>query len=109
MADTAWKEVDTTTIQNCWKKSGILPNKLLNSPSNKPSVTPSVLITSLLNTESTRSTDTADVEIEQALSHLEEHRVLQHGNQMDINELLNPVNEDKIHTLHLSVPTVTEV
>ena len=26
LADVAWNEVDTTTIKNCWKKAGILPD-----------------------------------------------------------------------------------
>ncbi|KAG6895670.1 hypothetical protein C0993_009323 [Termitomyces sp. T159_Od127] len=38
--------------------------------------------------------NTADAELEKALSHLEEHGVLQHKNS---NESLNPINEDKMY------------
>ena len=46
IADIAWKEVTVETIHNCWYKTGILPESLLN-PSDVP--TPSVPISTLLN------------------------------------------------------------
>ncbi|KAG5346133.1 hypothetical protein C0989_000976, partial [Termitomyces sp. Mn162] len=39
----------------------------------------------------------ADVEVQKALSYLEQHGVLQHKNWMDIDELLNPINENKMY------------
>ncbi|KAH0578450.1 hypothetical protein H2248_003596 [Termitomyces sp. 'cryptogamus'] len=79
MAHTAWKEVDTTTIQNCWK-TGILPDELLQS--NGPASTTSLPVSSFLNIEHTQHTDPINT----------------HKNWMEINELLNPINEDKMHT-----------
>ncbi|KAG5350322.1 hypothetical protein C0989_011591 [Termitomyces sp. Mn162] len=92
-----WKEVDTTTIWNCCEKSGILPQELLNSPSNEPAGILSVPISLLLNAKSVKSIDTFNIKVEQALSHLEKLGVFQHANHMAINELLNPVNEDKMY------------
>ncbi|KAG6886781.1 hypothetical protein C0992_002405, partial [Termitomyces sp. T32_za158] len=87
MANVAWKEVDTTTIRNCWKKSGILLDTLLN-PASDSSATPFIPVSSLLSSEA---------EVTNALSHLEKIGVLQANNQMDINELLNPANEDNMY------------
>ncbi|KAG5340230.1 hypothetical protein C0989_002462 [Termitomyces sp. Mn162] len=86
MADIAWKEVDTTMIHNCWIKSNILLDTLLESTSG-PFTTLSITVFSLLNGEA---------KVSNALSHLEEIGVCQHNNQMDISELLNPANEDKM-------------
>jgi hypothetical protein len=36
LADAAWQAVDSTTIQNCWQKSGILP-ATSDSSSTQPS------------------------------------------------------------------------
>ncbi|KAG6824817.1 hypothetical protein H0H87_010949, partial [Tephrocybe sp. NHM501043] len=94
MADIAWKEVDTTTIRNCWRKSGILPDELLNPASEPSNSTPSVPVSSLL-TES--PIESIEAEVSNALSHLEEISVLQRNNRMDINELLNPTNENKMY------------
>ncbi|KAG6876411.1 hypothetical protein C0993_003308 [Termitomyces sp. T159_Od127] len=93
MADTAWKEVDTTTIRNCWKKSGILPKSTADGPVSAPSVP----ISSLLNTKPTDTIGTADIKVEKALSSLEQHGVLQCKNWMDIEELLNPANKNKMY------------
>ncbi|KAG5333423.1 hypothetical protein C0989_005807, partial [Termitomyces sp. Mn162] len=98
MADTAWKEVDTTTIWNCWNKTGILPDKLIKpSAANGPASAPSVPVSSLLNAKPADAINAADVEVQKALSYLEQHGVLQHKNWMDIDELFNPINENKMY------------
>ena len=90
LADLAWHEVDTTTIQNCWHEAGILPDALTQ---NETSVTPSVPVSSLLNLEPLEGVDCAEKDITDSLNQLEEHGVLQKRNQMNLNELLNPVSE----------------
>ncbi|KAG6811139.1 hypothetical protein H0H87_010586, partial [Tephrocybe sp. NHM501043] len=94
IANIAWKEVDTMTIHNCWRKSGILPDKLLNPASEPSNSTPSIPISSFLTESPIKS---IEAKVSNALSHLEEIGVLQCNNQMDINELLNPTNENKMY------------
>ncbi|KAG6863579.1 hypothetical protein C0993_010995, partial [Termitomyces sp. T159_Od127] len=93
IVDTAWKKVDTTTIQNCWKKTGIF-HSIFHGPAT-PS--PSVPVSSILNIKSTNTINMADIEVEKALSHLEEHGVLQHKNWIGIDELLNPANKNEMY------------
>ncbi|KAH0581798.1 hypothetical protein H2248_011480 [Termitomyces sp. 'cryptogamus'] len=93
MADPAWKEIDTTTIQNCWKKSDILPKSTANIPVSAPSIP----VSSLLNTKPTDTINAAEIEVKKALSNLKECAVLQCKNQMDIDELLNPTNENQVY------------
>ncbi|KAG6825310.1 hypothetical protein H0H87_009800, partial [Tephrocybe sp. NHM501043] len=83
MANIAWK-----------RKSGILPDELLNPASEPSNSTPSVPVSSLLTKSPIKS---IEAKVSNALSHLEEIGVLQRNNQMDINELLNPTNENKMY------------
>ena len=46
LADLAWHEVDTTTIQNCWHKAGILPD--MDALPSSSLTEPSIAISSLL-------------------------------------------------------------
>jgi hypothetical protein len=88
LADIAWREVDTTTIRNCWRKAGILPEDLYEPVATS---TPSVPISSVLNSEPLGvEKDVADL-----LHQLEELGVLQQRNWMDLKELLNPVSEQE--------------
>ena len=98
MAQVAWNEVNTTTIQNCWRKAGILP-----TPPALPSfeqLEPTVPISSLIHsTDSDTAATTLDcishtkTLITTVLDKLEATGALQHSNQMDIPELLNPAIE----------------
>ncbi|KAG6868266.1 hypothetical protein C0993_005639 [Termitomyces sp. T159_Od127] len=88
LADRAWKEVDTITIHKCWKKSGILPDTLLNTLSDLVTAASTIPVLSLLNSET---------EVLDALSHLEQIGILYQSNQMDINNLLNPADEDRMY------------
>ena len=45
LADAAWKEVDTTTIQHCWAKAGILP--LTAAGTAMEAVNPSIPVSSM--------------------------------------------------------------
>jgi len=77
IADAAWCDVDTTTIHNCWRKAGILP-EMDSTPSQ-----PSIPITSLLNDPSESQTNpVAHVEgqVEAALNDLVATGVLQTKN-----------------------------
>lgn len=98
MADVAWKEVDTTTIRNCWRKTGILPDILLNPAS---STTPAVPVSSLLNNDHNDNhndlIEAAEKDVSDSLSHLERIGVLQPRNRMDLDELLNPANERNMY------------
>ena len=59
IADLAWCEVDTTTIQNCWRKAGILPGSAESHPIN-----PSIPISSLLQHPSESLQENPAVEAE---------------------------------------------
>lgn len=97
LADKAWDEVDTTTIQNCWKKAGILPD-LKDEPPSEPSIPISTLIhtsshPSHLATPSSDPIMQAESLVKAALDELESTGILQCLNRMDIKELLNPIAE----------------
>ena len=49
LADVAWNEVDTTTIKNCWKKAGILPDT--RAPLQPPTIPILALIKGVVCTE----------------------------------------------------------
>ena len=87
LADAAWHEVDTTTIRNCWRKAGILPE--ISSP--MASSFPSVLISSLVNDQD--AVVEAESQLEKALDTLQATGALQSLNQMAIDVLLNPLDE----------------
>ncbi|KAG5352910.1 hypothetical protein C0989_012147 [Termitomyces sp. Mn162] len=73
---------------------------LLIPSTNDPASAPSVPVSSLLDAEPMEpidASDAADAGIQKVLSYLAELSVLQHNNQMNINELLNPINEDKMY------------
>ena len=94
MADEAWKDVDTTTIQNCWRKAGILPDM---SPRTTE---PSIPISSLVNNIPAQMDPITEVEqqVEIALDDLVATGTLQTKNRMDINSLLNPEGECQVLT-----------
>jgi hypothetical protein len=94
LAEIAWKEVDTTMICNCRQKTEILPDTLFNP---MLSTTPTVPVSFLLNNNLKDSIQTAEKEVVNSLFHLERIWVLQPRNQMDLNELLNPVNEHNMY------------
>jgi hypothetical protein len=77
-------------IRNCWHKAGILPDEPVVTS------TPSVPISSLLNSEPPEGTDRAKKDISDSLNHLEELGILHRWNQMDLVELLNPVSEQEL-------------
>lgn len=95
LADTAWQEVDTTTIQNCWQKAGILPDI-----ANAPPVNPSVSISALLHNPLAQLGPIAQAEkqVEDALDGLVQMRALQAANRMDIEWLLNLVGKSHVMT-----------
>ena len=97
LADLAWKEVDTTTIRNCWKKAGILPQETNSSSSH--TIQPLIPVSSLLQDSSSQVNPAARAErqVEAALDDLVATGVLQQTNRMDIESLLNPEGES--HTL----------
>ncbi|KAJ3544961.1 hypothetical protein NMY22_g2609 [Coprinellus aureogranulatus] len=75
LADTAWDEVDATTIKNCWKKAGILPEVQAIS-SEVEGVT------------------RAERGLTDALDQLQSTGVLQPSNRMEIDLLLSPPDEN---------------
>lgn len=90
LADAAWREVDTTTVRNCWRKAGILPE--LNSTLPQPAVP----ITSLVNVLfETNPVAFAEQAVEAALDDLVMTGALQVVNRMDIDSLLNPIGESQ--------------
>ena len=90
LTDTAWHEVDATTIQNCWRKSGILPN--MPAPAT---VQPMIPISSLINPTAGQQDPIANAEkrVQSALDDLVSTGALQRDNRMNIEALLNPAAE----------------
>jgi hypothetical protein len=97
LADAAWREVDTTTIRNCWRKTGIVPEV----PSHAVETTPTVPISSLLNGLNSKPSGGdalvhAEKGVSSSLDQLEARGVLQRRNRMDLEELLNPSFEKEL-------------
>jgi hypothetical protein len=90
LADTAWREVDATTIRNCWRKSGILPS--MPPPA---AVQPAIPISSLINPTAGQRDPIANAEkrVQSALDDLVSTGALQCDNRMNIEALLNPAAE----------------
>jgi hypothetical protein len=87
LARTAWEEVDTTTIRNCWHKSGVLPILTDTASTTQPSIPISALV------NDTDPIALAEQQVNDALDALVETGALQRGNRMDIEALLNPADE----------------
>jgi hypothetical protein len=93
IADAAWQDVDSTTIQNCWHKAQILP-EVHPSPS-----TPLTIPISTLVHDSTSQMDPithVKKQVKFALNNLVSRGVLQWWNRMDIKTLLNPHSESYV-------------
>jgi hypothetical protein len=96
LADEAWNEVDTTTIRNCWRKAGILPDTDLPIVQPSLQVPISSLVHAANSSESSNDSDPifqAENDVARALDDLESTGILQRSNRMDLAELLNPVSE----------------
>ena len=95
LADLAWRDVDTTTIRNCWRKAGILPES-----DSTPSRTELIIPVSSLLQKSSQMNPAAEAErqVEAALDDLVATGALQKTNRMDIEALLNPEGESQILT-----------
>jgi hypothetical protein len=91
LADAAWRNVDATTIQNCWTKAGILPEMTSPSTTAQPSIPISSFIHDAHHQED--SILHAEKQVALALDNLVLTGVLQQDNRMDFEALLNPVEE----------------
>ena len=70
MADVAWQDVNTTTIRNCWRKAGILPEM---DTSQTARANPSIPVASLLHDDVSSQMDPvvhAERQVEIALDDL---------------------------------------
>ena len=106
LADLAWNQVNMTTIRNCWRKSGILPE---NSNTSETLPPPSISITSLLSSPAPPDpTAHAENDIVDSLAELEKRGVLPRANRMDIDELLNPKPEHEIIATNVSDEEIFE-
>ncbi|THU93740.1 DDE-domain-containing protein [Dendrothele bispora CBS 962.96] len=94
LADAAWKEVDTSTIQHCWKKTGILPDSVFVPDVSQNIALP---ISSLIDSGSSSQDPIlrAEQQVTAALNELQETGILQRSNRLGLEDLLNPVEEDK--------------
>jgi hypothetical protein len=109
LANGAWHAVDSTTIRNCWRKAGILPDVIPN-PNMSSIPNPSLPISALIHhtaaataqlledsedsgSESVSLESSVEKLVDKALDGLEATGVLQRLNRMDINEILNPATE----------------
>lgn len=98
MADVAWQDVNTTTIRNCWRKAGILPEM---DTSQTARANPSIPVSSLLHDDVSSQMDPvvhAERQVEVALDDLVATGVLQKENRMGIDSLLNPEGESQTLT-----------
>ena len=86
LADLAWHDMSTSTIRNCWRKSGILPDIESSSQPSQPIIP----VASLLNSDPILAAEAA---VNRALDGLVATGALQKTNRMDIESLLNPVGE----------------
>ena len=95
IADAA--SVWSATIQNCWRKAGILPE--VNSASSH-TVQPSIPVSALLNDPVSGIDPVAHAEkqVEAALNDLVATGALQTKNRMDIESLLNPTGKSHVLT-----------
>jgi hypothetical protein len=91
LANAAWWEVDTTTIWNCWHKSGILPNIDTTTVTTNSSIP----ISTLIHNAGYEKGPISHVEqqVNNTLDGLVERGALQRCNQMDIEALLNPTDK----------------
>jgi len=87
LADLAWREVDTSTIRHCWKKTGILPD----SAFEPTTTTPTIPVSSLINAED--PIDRAERDVSSTLDQLQNIGILQPRNRLNIEELLNLESE----------------
>ena len=92
LAVQSWDDVDTTTIRNCWRKAGILPNIA------SPPIQPSLPISSLVHTDADLAVPNdpivqAENNVQGTLDDLQSIGALQRSNWMTIDELLNPAAE----------------
>ena len=99
IAQSAWCDVDTTTIRNCWRKAGILPEM---PTSSSHAIQPSIPISYLLHDVNSESQMDplahTEKQVKNALDNLQSRGVLHQDNRMDIESLLNPQNEVHIMT-----------
>ena len=97
IAETAWHNIDTTTIRNCWLKAGILPDiGVFSSHIPKPTIP----ISDLLHHSNIQTDPIIDVEwqVKLAIDDLVGRGTLQIMNRMDVESLLNPSEESHVLT-----------
>jgi hypothetical protein len=92
LADAAWCHVDAMAIQNFWKKAGILP-EMTSTTTAQPSIPISSLIHDPCHQEDPILN--AEKQVSTALDDLEAMDVLQKGNRIDVEALLNPIDESQ--------------
>ena len=90
IVQTAWQEVDASTIRHCWVKAGILPDSAFPTNSLSP---PRITVSSLLCADPIQSVER---NLEGSLDDLEKTGVLQHINRLQVNDLLNPEPERQV-------------
>ena len=91
LAQIAWNEVDTSTIQHCWRKAGILPDSAFPTNNLPP---PCIMVSSLLCAND--PIKSAEQKVECALNGLEQTGVLQRTNRLGLDDLLNPEPERQV-------------
>ena len=98
LAEAAWEEVDSTTIQHCWRKANILPD--VDSTFTNPTIPVSSLLEADSASPARHQEDhpfnpvaNAENEVENALDELVSTGALHKANRMGIEQLLNPVDE----------------
>ena len=108
LAGSAWNEVDTTTIRNCWHKAGILPDSACLPTITSPI---SVPVSMLVNTPTHVLDSIAQAEegVKSTLDELQSLGILQQSNRMDLKHLLNPIEEQNYMLVKLSNQDICDV
>ncbi|KDQ32381.1 hypothetical protein PLEOSDRAFT_154560 [Pleurotus ostreatus PC15] len=92
IADAAWNDVDASTIRNCWAKAGIIPTALTSGTHSTP---PRVPVSSLLILDPP-DVSPAEKHLNETLQQLQTLGILRQKNMMNLNELLNPSEEQAL-------------
>jgi len=93
LANDAWNEVDATTIRNCWRKAGILPDFEADTLPSQLSLPISSLVHPSDSAPQADPVLQAEALVQSTLNKLESTGALQRSNRMDLVELLNPAVE----------------
>ncbi|KAJ7834940.1 hypothetical protein B0H13DRAFT_1652914 [Mycena leptocephala] len=84
IADLGWQEVSAETIANCWQKAGILPSAL------------SPITAAIMDDLEKENKSKAEIALSQMLDELQSRGVLQKGNRLHLDDLVDMPEEQVV-------------